>query len=52
MPFSLAIVSSDMARTSDETAMIVKIKKDAQAIVREMIQSFFFISFSWAFFID
>ncbi len=44
-PFSLAIVSSDIARTSDETPMMVKIKKDAQAMVREIMQRRFFMSF-------
>lgn len=52
MPFSLAMVSSDMARTSEETPMMAKIKKDAQAIVREMMHKRFFMSFCWAFFID
>ena len=34
MPFSLAIVSSDIARTSDDTPIIVSIKNEAQAKMR------------------
>lgn len=34
MPDSLAIVSSDMARTSEVMPIMVKIRKEAQAITR------------------
>lgn len=38
IPSSLAMVSSDMARTSDETPIMVKIRKDAQAMARAVRQ--------------
>lgn len=38
IPFSLAIFSSDMARTSDEMAIIAKAKNDVQAEMRAMEQ--------------
>ena len=34
IPFSLAMASRDMARTSDETPMMVKTKNETQAITR------------------
>lgn len=38
MPFSLAMVSSDIALTSDETPIMVNIKKAAQAMIRDAEQ--------------
>ncbi len=50
-PFSLSIVSRDMARTRDETPMIAKIKKDTQAVAREIIHRRCLRSF-WVVFIN
>lgn len=37
-PFSLAMFSSDIARTNDDTPMTANIRKEIQAIVRETAQ--------------
>lgn len=50
MPFSLAIDSSDMARTSDETPMRVSIKNEAQATTLAIEPRRRFMSFCLAFF--
>lgn len=50
IPFSLAIVSSDMARTSDDTPIMVNIKNDAQAKTRAIEQMRRFMSFCLVFF--
>lgn len=50
MPFSLAIVSSDIARTMDETPIIVKIKNETQATTRAIEQIRCFMIFSLVFF--
>ncbi len=38
MPFSLAMLSSDMARTIEETPMMVRTKKETQATMRAIAQ--------------
>ena len=45
IPFSLAMFSSDIALTNDETPIIVRIKKEIQAIVREAAQMRCLMSF-------
>lgn len=45
MPFSFWTASSDIARTSEETATIVRIKNEAHAVKRAIEQRRCFISF-------
>lgn len=45
-PFSLAMFSRDIARTSDETPIIARARKEAQAMMRATEQMRCFISFS------
>lgn len=49
-PFSLAMFSSDMARTRDDTPIIVRIRNEVQAIARATVQILCFIIFCLAFF--
>lgn len=50
IPFSLAIVSSDIARTTDETPIMVKTKNETQAMTRATEQIRCFMSFCLVFF--
>lgn len=50
IPFSLAMVSSDMARTMDETPIIVSTKNETQAMTRATEQIRCFMSFCLVFF--
>lgn len=50
MPFSLAIVSSDMARTIEETPIMVNIRNEAQAMTRATEPMRRFMSSCLAFF--
>ena len=49
MPFSLAMVSSDIARTNDDTPIIVNIKNEAQAKTRAIEPMRRFMSFCLVF---
>lgn len=51
MPFSFSTSSSDIARTSDDTPIIVSIKNETQAMTRAMAQMRCFRSFCLYFFI-
>ena len=50
IPFSLAIVSRDIARTIDETPMMVKTKNETQAITRAAEHNRCFMIFCLVFF--
>lgn len=45
IPFWFSTLSSDIARTSDETPMTVSTKNDTQAMMRAVAQRRCFISF-------
>lgn len=50
IPFSLAIVSSDIARTTEETPMMVRTKNETQAMMRATEQIRCFMIFCLVFF--